>query len=1059
MKKNLLMTFLLTFLAAASLFAQDKKVTGKVTSAEDGSGLPGVTISVKGTSKGTQTDVNGAYSISVPSSATLVFTFVGLNPQSIQVGNKAVIDVKLSTDARQLSEVVVTGTGTAIDKRSTAIDVQAITAKNLPSVPGASVDQALVGKIAGAQISSGNGMPGQPVNIVLRGINTINRGTTPMILLDGVELGSTDLNSIDLNVVERVEVIQGAAAATIYGAQGANGVIQLFSKKGKAGKVNVDFSSSVISGTPLNVGGLRKADMHGFSTNSNNEVIGGSGQPLALDPEYGSYGENVIFASTDPTVQINKPYNKNLKYFDHFGLFFVNTTNYNNSLSISGGADKSDYNLTLSNSDNAGPFKNIGGLNRTNLTANLGFELAKGLKLRSITQLVYTKNTINDATGRSIIYSVFNSRPFADYEFKDKDGNYPVYFGDAVGVNGANPNFVNHYTQTLTNTIDVNQSLNLNYEINKFLSLDAKYGINHQTSSTTLTYLNQSGNKNVMDQQYWYGYYNGNDANGELVNFLNTRTFQNLLASAYIKTDFEKDFGINIPLRTTTQVAFDYRNRQNTAYSSYGIGLPNYTPFNTSQAAETHVAYDYKEPFITYGYLATQRLDYGTIGGLSAGFRTDYSSAFGAASTPQTFPRGDAYLRVSELGFFKNSSFSTILEDFKLRAAYGEAGIQPNAFDRYITLNTGVIGGGNAFYFPLTQSNPNLNVEISKELEIGTDIGLNLGKSSAWLNNVNLSASYWKRSTDNAIFNVDAAPSTGIGTVKDNAFSLASSGIQASLNAQIYKDADWTWNFTTNFGKQTSEITAVRGGAEVVVTSAAGSTGYVLRAGEKIGQLYGFFGVHSLDALLPDGSVAIPADKRSLFEVASNGWVVNKTTKAPYFSTKQFSFGDPNPAFNASFINELSYKGIVTFNLQVDLIQGAHLYNQTKEWMYRDGIHADYQQPITINGQTGAWSAFYRGVYAEVSRNGTKNYFYEDASFARLRNLSVGVDLVKALGIKGFRKLQLVASGRNLYTLTNYTGMDPEISSGSVNSAWDRGTDHNSMPNLRSYQVQLNIGF
>ena len=104
--------------------------------------------------------------------------------------------------------------------------------------------------------------------------------------------------------------------------------------------------------------------------------------------------------------------------------------------------------------------------------------------------------------------------------------------------------------------------------------------------------------------------------------------------------------------------------------------------------------------------------------------------------------------------------------------------------------------------------------------------------------------------------------------------------------------------------------------------------------------------------------------------MASNGWVVNKTTKAPYFSTKQFAFGDPNPKFNMSFINDFSWKGIVNFNFQVDWVYGSHLYNQTKEWMYRDGIHADYQVPITINGQTGAWSAFYRGVYAEVSRNG-----------------------------------------------------------------------------------------
>jgi hypothetical protein len=182
--------------------------------------------------------------------------------------------------------------------------------------------------------------------------------------------------------------------------------------------------------------------------------------------------------------------------------------------------------------------------------------------------------------------------------------------------------------------------------------------------------------------------------------------------------------------------------------------------------------------------------------------------------------------------------------------------------------------------------------------------------------------------------------------------------------------------------------------------------------------------------------------------------------KQPYVTTSQFSFGDPNPAFNMAFINDLNYDGWLTFSMQWDWINKSHLYNQTKEWMYRDGIHQDYDNPISIGSEAaGAWTAFYRGVYAQVSRNGTKNYFYEDATFARLRNLAIGADLKKFIPIKGLNKMQLLFTGRNLVTFSGYTGWDPEISSGSSNSAWDRGVDHNSIPNIKSYQISLNLGF
>jgi hypothetical protein len=169
--------------------------------------------------------------------------------------------------------------------------------------------------------------------------------------------------------------------------------------------------------------------------------------------------------------------------------------------------------------------------------------------------------------------------------------------------------------------------------------------------------------------------------------------------------------------------------------------------------------------------------------------------------------------------------------------------------------------------------------------------------------------------------------------------------------------------------------------------------------------------------------------------------------------------GDPNPKFNMSFINDVSFKEYLNFSMQWDWVQGSHIYNQTKQWMYRDGIHGDYANPITIDGQTGAYTAFYRGVYAQRQANGTKNYFYEDASFVRLRNISLAFDFAKIARMPIVQRLQLVLTGRNLVTFTDYTGYDPEVSSGASNSAFDRGVDHNTIPNLKSYQVGLNFGF
>jgi TonB-dependent starch-binding outer membrane protein SusC len=1052
-------SFILAFLLfAIGVATAQRTVTGTITDQKN-EPMVGASILFKGTTTGVISDIDGKYTLNVPAGGTaLIFSFAGYVTQEVALGASNIVDIALGEST--LQELVVTGTGVATNKRDLAIDVQTIGAKALPNAPTASIDQALIGKIAGAQISSVNGTPGSPVSILLRGINSINTGTTPMIMIDGVQMGSTNLNSIDLNSIERVEVVQGAAAASIYGAQGANGVIQLFTKKGKNGQLNIDFSTSYISNEFLNIGGLEKARLHGFKTDASNNVVGSTGKSLTFDPDLGIYSENVIWNSTDPTLKIDKPYDQNLKYVDHFKMFLKPTVTTNNSLFISGGKDKFDFSVGASHNTQESAFVGNGTFKRTNFNANIGMELAKGLTLRSTTQMVYTDNKINDGGGNGTIFALFNSRPFIDYSQKLTDGSYPAYLGDAQGVNGFNPFFINQNATADTKVLDVIQGLNLSYKPFKFLELNAKYGLNYQNQDIIFDFKNQSQNANVIETGSWWNSLNAGSPNGEIQNILSRTTFQNLLTSATLRLDFKEDLGLNIPIKSSTQVAYDYRNSQNRNYSVAGLNLPTYTPYTIAQASTQTIRSDFKTPFITFGYLVNQRFDFGDFAGLTAGFRSDYSSAFGQGSKPFNFPRGDAYLRLSGFDFWKNSGLNAVIPEFKLRGAYGQAGIQPLPFDRYVTLNTGSVGSENSFFFPSNQANPLLNVEVSTEREFGADISIR-GSKGDWFSSIVFSPTYWKRETENAIWNVDVAPTSGVGTLKDNSFSLGSSGFQFILNTQIVDKRDFKWNLIANFGKSSSEITAIKG-APVVIRTAAGSSNYVLEPGKKIGQLFGFLGLHALDEKDDKGEFLLPQDQKDKYEVASNGWVVNKTTKAPYFSANQYSFGDPNPDFNIAFINSITIKNFVTFNFQFDWISGSHIYNQTKEWMYRDGIHSDYTQPITINGETGAWSAFYRGVYAERSRNGTKNYFYEDASFVRLRNIELSFDLSKIINLGVFKRMQLSLAGRNLWTATKYTGLDPEVNSSNVfstNSAWDRGTDHNTMPNLRSYQIGLNVGF
>lgn len=1076
MKKHFLNSifFLLLVFAGNYAYSQNRTVTGTVTAKDDGLPLPGVSVLAKGFKIGTQTSVQGKFNFALPAGATtLVFTFIGYQTVEMTIPPSGVVNVVMNNDFKQLSEVVVTGSGVATSKTRLAIAVESVSGKNLAQTPQASVDQALVGKIPGAQISSVDGTPGARTNILLRGINTIQGGTSPMILVDGVESRVTDISQLDPSTIDHVEVVQGAASSTIYGAQGANGVIQIFTKKGQLGKAKIDLSSSVSASSYLNTGNVHQAKLSSFLTDASGNFIDGSGNIIKLDADgtYPGVRWQYLADSNSPTAMSNplnvarQQYGTNLKYYDHLAQLFKTAYTTNNSATISGATEKTDYSLAISNNHQQSNIRTNGYNDRTNLTTNLGTELFKGFTIRSTTQLIYTKNTLNPffGTGGNAIYGVLNTSPFYDFNQKLPDGTYPFSLNSGtVSVNSANPFYYTEYSSKKDNRVDILQNIQANYKINKFVELNAKYGLNYRHQEADYIYNNQSANANSTDLSSWVSSNNGNDNTGEVDKNTYTTTFQNFNASATIRTDFKKDFHLNLPITTSTLLQYDYRKNNNKEFDTYGYSLPSYAIYNFQQTATQQVTYDYTEPFVTYGYVVNQKIDIGEYGGVSGGFRSDYSSAFGEGSKPFTFPNANAYIRPSSFDFWRNGKLGNIFPEFKLRAAFGKAGIQPQPFDRYPTVTPSNLGTKLIFSLPLAQKNPKLNVEVSKEFEAGTDIGIK-GFSGDWFSSFNVSATYWNRKGSNIIYSVSVAPSTGASTIKTNAISLSSHGVQASFNMDVLKTSKFNWNFTTNFSNENSVIDKIDG-PPIILTSAAGSTQEVLIAGQKIGQIYGYKALTAINQVNQEGVAYIsPADYGN-YEIV-NGRVVNKTTKGVQFTNEVYPIGDPNPKFNMSFINSFNYKNL-SFGFQFDWVYGSHLYNQTKEWMYRDGISGDYDNPVTIGGQTAAYTAYYRSIYADYfgarngpARNGTKDYFWEGSSFLRLRNISLGYDFTSLIANKIFRRVVLTFTGRNILTVTKYTGFDPEISSGSSNSAFDRGVDHSSMPNTKSYQVGLNLGF
>jgi TonB-linked SusC/RagA family outer membrane protein len=1036
MKKYLLVLLVLLWTSFESM-AQVRTLSGKVTSADDGSVLPGVNVIVKGTSDGTVTDADGKFSISVSPDATLVFTFIGLKSQEVVVGASTVVDVSMANDATQLSEVVVTGVGAATDRKRVAIDVASVASKNLvPSAVG-SVDQALQGKIAGAQIQLNDGSPGATANIQLRGINSLGNGN-PIILLDGIQV--TSMAGLDITNIDRVEVVKGAAAGMLYGAQGANGVIQIFTKRGsKDKKISITYNGKYFVDEAIRGREDLIASMHHYDTDANGFIRTSSGAgAIAPDPTTGTWSDPLV--ALTPDLKNDKPYKE--KTYNHLDQTYRVAKSQNHSLNISGGEGKVDYNLNV----NWLTQENVrnGELKRKNIGLNIGTELAKGLTIRSTTQLVLEDENLLSGNR----FALVNSYPWIDFNSTYANG-YKVI--KPKSENEYNPLSELEWHTRIAKTNTIIENVDLNYKFPKFIEVDYKYGIQIANTNENDVIRSQKGFLEPSD-----AFWGPTPGTGGVTITNDKTTYQNSLFSLFARFNFKDDFGIDIPLSSTTQLTYDWRKDFYESFFGTSNGFA-YPPYNLSNGQSKNTG-STSEEFITYGYLINQTFDYGDLLGVSVGFRSDYSSEFGFTTNgskvkPFTFPRGTVYFNPSEL--FE----SNLLAHWKLRAAYGEAGVQPGRYARQVTLSSDTYGTSSGLYNSSTAKNSALVVQRNKELEIGTDLTLIPTVSEIWLNKIVFGFTYWNRKGKDIIQPANLPPSTGAAQVLDNLVSLSSHGIELNADINVTTTSNFVWNLGLRYATAKTVVDRISQNLDVPY----GENGtFLIREKQPLGVMIGQVPVTSLDEKAPDGTLYIADTDKANYEVVATQYgdvVVNKTSKEALLTGADDKriMGNPQPKFFGSIINDFTLFKYLQINMQWDFSKGNKIYNQTRQWLYRDRLSKDYDLPVTINGETGAYVTMYNSMYNSVQPN---SWFVEDGSYMRLRNLSLSYSLGNVLKVKWAKQLTVTLSGRNLITFTKYRGLDPESTSvgSNDNNGPVRGIDSFGFPNVKSYQAGLTIG-
>ncbi len=1115
--RNFLLWLIAFGLLSAPVFAQ--KVTGRVISGTDGQTLPGVSVLVKGTTTGTTSDARGQFSVNAPAGSLLIASFIGYKPQEVLVDNKTSFDITLEEDATVLGEVIVTALGIKQDKRAIGYAVQQVKGSDVTIAAPVDIAQGLMGKVAGLNISTGNGIGNASSRIVIRGNNSLTGNNQPLIVIDGAIVDNTPLaqsnitdanqqqdwgnylSYVNMDNVESISVLKGPSAAALYGARGANGVLLITSKKGVVQKgigINYNFTtnfSNVYRFTDVQneygggfASGLSTANPELPKTKSGESYLptlyggssygdGGSGIGGVHGSIPGGFNTWDIFswfgasASWGPKLngQMVRWWDGELRPYspqpDNRKAYFRQGTDNTHSLSFSSGNEFGTVRLSLSRTDSKAIIPNTSN-NNTNLSLGSNLKISKVLTadVNIGYNQAYRLNAPdignNNSWSKFMVYGMSREYKPLEYEnYKNTDGSKHNFGSTYPHQEYGNDLYWRLYEQnSRLNRDELLSTIKLNAEITPWLN----------------AFVRTSANLISNKFESIYNTSNADRVSGGLYrkDLDKTKIFNTDVMVTAHKDNFFLD-GFNV----SASAMFNSYSNASTGIQGQNSGkfiVPGVYSLNNiiSTDKQNQGTYNFQE--IRYAVesqsvLGILNLSYKNYLFLELTGRNDVNSTL----TPE---KNTTFYPAVNLGFvftdaFKMGGINNVLSYGKVRVSYGRSANATDPYKLGLNYDVSSFGGQPTNSIPSTLSPKELGFQTSRAVEFGTNLG--------FLNDrINLDFTYYDIKSDNQILSADIAPSSGANVVTFNSGELKNKGFEFIINASIIKSADFSWNLSLNAAKNSNLVVSLAPGVrELRIADVFGNLGAFMKVtpGEKYGTIYG------------SDFVRDASGNKLLYNVKdAEGKVYGtkyKTTNEPV------AIGNAAPKLTGGIGNTLRFKNFSLYAL-VDFKLGGDIYSVDHSTAMGSGIAPEtvvernggglpYTFPDGTTSNVGVIMDGYNvddnkindrvvnpiykyaGSYAGWTHlNVPRSLSVFENSWSKLREFTLTYNVpAGVLGkTKIFQKLTVSAIGRNLFYL--YSSLPMHLNPEAINGVGNgQGLQWSGMPSIRSFGFSLKTQF